>query len=399
MSVSHYPHCSSPSGDAAVGTASDDDQPWTVNDILRQFGPAYLNKYQDRMSLDQIKTLTALSFCRTPEAGSVVFRCTQCARLHHSPKSCGNRHCPTCQGAKAKDWLAQQQARLLPCPYFMITFTVPAEFRSFMRSHPRECYKAIFEAAKQAMMVLAKDRKYIGSDQIGMTGVLHTWGRDLNYHPHVHFIVPGGAISKSGTEWLSSRVNYFVPVLALSTLYRGKYKALMRRSGLLDQINNDVWHKGWNVNCQAVGDGRDSLRYLAPYVFRVAIGNHRIKRVQCHEDGTGTVTFTFKPSGERQYRKMSVTAEEFIRRFLQHVLPTGLVKVRHFGFMHKRSKFNRTWLAMLVTVTLNMVYVLVVTPPVVVPKHRMSCRECGGELLYLGYVRDHASAMLTIDSS
>lgn len=137
----------------------------------------------------------------------------------------------------------------------MMTFTVPAEFRSFIRSHPRECYKAIFEAASQALMVLAKDPKYIGSDQIGMTGVLHTWGRDLNYHLHVHFIVPGGAISKSGTEWLSSGVNYFVPVLALSKLYRGKYKALMKRCGLLDQINDEVWRKGWNVNCQAVGDG------------------------------------------------------------------------------------------------------------------------------------------------
>lgn len=400
MSASHHLRCASLHSDTTVSTSpAGDDQPWTVNDILRRFGTAYLSKYQDRMSLDQIKTLTALSFCRTPEAGSVVFRCAQCERLHHSPKSCGNRHCPTCQGAKAKDWLAQHQARLLPCAYFMITFTVPAEFRRFMRSHPRECYKAIFEAAKQALMILAKNPKYIGSDQIGMTGVLHTWGRDLNYHPHVHFIVPGGAISQSGTEWLSSGVNYFVPVLALSKLYRGKYKALMNRCGLLDRIDDEVWRKGWNVNCQAVGDGRDSLRYLAPYVFRVAIGNHRIKRVQCHDDGTGTVTFTFKPSGERRYRKMSVTAEEFIRRFLQHVLPTGLVKVRHFGFMHKRSKFNRTWLAMLVTVTLNMIYVLVVTPSMTMPKHRMSCRECGGELLYLGYVKDDASVLPAIDSS
>jgi hypothetical protein len=212
-------------------------------------------------------------------------------------------------------------------------------------------------------------------------------------------MIPGGAISKSTEAWLSSRVNYFVPALPLSKLYRRKYKALMRRCGLLDQIDDQVWHKGWNVNRQAVGVGRDSLRYLAPYMFRVAIGNHRIKRVQCHEDGTGTVTFTFKPSGERRYRKISVTAEELIRRFLQNVLPTGLVKIRHLGFMHKRSKVNRTWLTMLVTVTLNMVYVPFVTPPVTVPKHRMRCRECGGDLLCLGYVRDDIRSVSAIDSS
>ncbi len=122
--------------------------------------------------------------------GSVIFRCAHCSKLYQVPRSCGNRHCPTCQGAKAKAWLIEQQARLLPCAYFMLTFTVPAEFRAFMRSHPRECYQAIFQAAYQSLLQLARDPKYIGSDRLGMTGVLHTWGRDLNYHPHVHFIVP-----------------------------------------------------------------------------------------------------------------------------------------------------------------------------------------------------------------
>ena len=242
----------------------DQAQGWSVNDILRQVGPAYLEKFQDRMSLHQIKTLKALSQCRTPAAGSVVFRCTQCAKLHQVPKSCGNRHCPTCQCAKAKDWLVEQQARLLPCAYFMITFTVPAEFRPFTRSHPRECYKAIFEAANQSLVKLARDPKYLGSSKLGMVGVLHTWGRDLSYHPHVHFIVPGGAISKSGTQWLSSRVDFLVPVLALSKIYRAKYMTLMKRCGLLEKIDRVVWTEAWNVNCQAVGDGRDSLRYLAP---------------------------------------------------------------------------------------------------------------------------------------
>jgi len=371
----------------------------SVNDILQHFGPAYLAKYKDRMSLDQIKTLHALSHCRTEGAGSILYRCTECAKMHQVPKSCGNRHCPTCQGSKAKAWLEDQQARLLPCAYFMITFTVPKEFRSFMRSHPKECYRAIFEAAKLSLVKLAKDPRFIGSGKIGMTGVLHTWGRDLNYHPHVHFIVPGGAISKSGTEWLSSRSDFLVPALALSKIYRAKFKELMKRCGLLDKIIRRVWQKAWNVNSMAVGDGRNSLRYLAPYVFRVAIGNHRIKEVTFHEDGTGSVTFTYKPSGERRYREMTVTAEEFIRRFLQHVLPTGFQKVRHFGFMHKRSKIRRDWLSMLVTVTLNMVYVLIVTPPLIPVKRVAKCSECGGELVSVGYVPWRASSLPAPDSS
>lgn len=372
---------------------------WSVNDVLRHFGPAYLAKYQDRMSLDQIKTLRALSQCRTPGAGSVVFRCRQCAALHQVPKSCGNRHCPTCQGAKAKGWLEEQQARLLPCAYFMLTFTVPEEFRSFMRSHPRECYRALFEAAYQSLVKLAKDPKFIGSGNLGMTGVLHTWGRDLSYHPHLHFIVPGGAISESGTEWLSSRSDFFLPVFALSKLFRAKFKTLMQRCGLLDQIDRVVWTKGWNVNCRAVGDGRQSLRYLAPYVFRVAIGNHRIKEVKCHADGTGSVTFMVKPSGQRRYRPMTVTAEEFIRRFLQHVLPTGFQKVRHFGFMHKRSKIQPAWLAMLVSVTLNMVYVLIVSPPSLPMKRTMSCPDCGGDLEFLGFMKAGGPVTTLDDSS
>lgn len=381
----------------SIGT--DEAQPPSVNDILREFGPAYLDKYQDRMSLDQIKALRAISGCRAPESGTVVFRCNQCARLHQVPKSCGNRHCPTCQGGKAKDWLEEQQTRLLPCAYFMMTFTVPAEFRGFMRSHPRECYKALFEAANQSLMKLAKDPKYIGSSKLGMVAVLHTWGRDLQYHPHVHCIVPGGAISESGTQWLPSRNDFFVPVLALSKIFRAKYKELMSGCGLLDEIDPVVWTQAWNVNCQAVGDGRDSLRYLAPYVFRVAIGNHRIASVARLDDGTGTVTYMVKPSGERRYRKLTVTAEEFIRRFLQHVLPKGFQKVRHFGFMHKRSKIQPAWLSMLVTVTLNMVYVLIVAPSRLRSKRVLKCPDCGGELMILGFAKPTIPWPVEFDSS
>ncbi len=380
-------------------TSGDRDKQWTINDILRQFGPAYLLKFGSQMSQDQLKALRALQRCRQPEAGSVMYYCQGCNKVHHVPKACGNRHCPSCQGDKARNWLAQQQARLLPCAYFMVTFTVPSRLRSFVRSHPKECYRALLEAANQSMATLANDRRFMGSSNIGATGVLHTWGRDMNYHPHVHFIVPGGAISKSGVQWLPSRTNYFVCVMALSKIFRAKFKDLMQQCGLLDQIDSAVWQQEWVVDSQAVGDGRLSLRYLAPYVFRVAIGNHRIGRVEVNADGTGNVTFMVKPSKQRSYRPMTVTAEEFIRRFLQHVLPRGLQKVRHFGFMHKRSKVPSSWLSMLVTVTLNLTYTLMVgAEPIVMKRPAARCPDCGGELECLG-VGEHAMLRLRLIAS
>lgn len=358
---------------------------WTVNDILREFGPTYLLKYQQKMSIDQVKVLRALMACRTQKLGNVVFRCQQCTKLHSFPKSCGNRHCPSCQGSKAKDWLLEQQARLLPCHYFMLTFTVPKEMREFIRSHPKECYQALFEATRQALSALASDPRWIGSANVGFVAVLHTWGRDLNYHPHVHCIVPSGALSPSGNEWLPSRVDFLLPVRALSKIFRAKYRAIMKRLGLYGKVPKKVWQQPWIVHSKSVGDGRQSLRYLAPYVFRVAIGNHRIAQVTKHEDGTGKVVFMVRPSGSRRYRPCEVSAEEFIRRFLQHVLPTGLQKVRHYGFMHPRSKVSPTWLKMLVTLTLNLVYVIEVGASQPEPKRKAQCTDCGGELQFIGF--------------
>ena len=280
----------------------------------------------------------------------------------------------------------------------MITFTVPAEFRAFVRSHPKECYKALFEAAYKTMVKLAKDPKYIGSSKLGMTGILHTWGRDVGYHPHVHFIVPGGAIGQDGTSWLSSRSDFFIPVLAASIIFRAKYRAAMKRCGLLEQIPSEIWSKGWNVNSQAVGDGRQALKYLAPYVFRIAIGNHRIVSVTPGADGQGEVVFLVKRSGTQKYSPMKVSAEEFIRRYLQHVLPRGFQKVRHFGFAHPRSKIDFEWLNMLVTITLNMVYVLTVSPKPLRVRPAIPCPNCGGELICLGLIKPKIKRIAALDT-
>jgi Putative transposase/Transposase zinc-binding domain len=371
----------------------------TVNDIFRFYGPAYLKKYGEKMPQDQVKAMMAMIHCRSPEAGTVVYQCSDCGMKHQVPKACGNRNCPSCQGSKARAWLEKQIEQLLPCAYFMITFTVPSEFRSFVRSHPKKCYKAFFDAAYKTMVKLAKDPKYIGSSKLGVTGVLHTWGRDMSYHPHVHFIVPGGAISEDGTSWLPSRSDFFIPVHAASIIFRAKYRAEMKRCGLLHQIPDEVWSKAWIVNSQAVGDGRLSLKYLSPYVFRIAIGNHRIVSVTPGADGQGEVVFLVKRTGTNVYRPMTVSAEEFIRRYLQHVLPRGFQKIRHFGFAHSRSKTNWEWLAMMVTTTLNLIYTLIVSAKPLRARRTLKCCECGGDLEFLGFIRHEPERQSAFNTS
>src|SRR4029077_16724922 len=239
--------------------------------------------------------------------------------------------------------------RLLPCPYFLVTFTLPAELRAVARSHQRAVYSTLFEASSAALRLLAADPKFVGTDRIGFFGVLHTWGRTLEYHPHVHYVVPGGGLSANGSSWLPSRANFFVPVEALSVIFRAKFRDALAREGLLNQVDPAVWRRGsgvdlrdrvdpgvwgrgWVVNSRAAGDGRAALRYLAAYVFHVAIGDHRI--VSCDD---GKVQFLYPRVGSNRPRRMTLDAMEFLRRFLQHVLPVGFQKVRHYGFLSPNS--------------------------------------------------------------
>ncbi len=371
----------------------------TIGQIFRQYGPVYRAQYAARMSREQLRVMDRLERCRTGELGYALYRCEACGAQHAMPQSCGNRHCPQCQGHKAKQWLQKQLAKLLPCAYFLITFTVPQELRRIIRAHRRECSGAMFEAAAATLRELATNPKFVGSSRLGFTGVLHTWGRDVNYHPHVHFIVPGGALSEDGQEWLPSRADFFVPVKAASTIYRAKFLACLTSSGLADRVRQAVGDKNWVVHSQAVGDGRRALRYLAPYFYRVAISNRRLVKCEPGPDGLGRVTFTYRKSGSRRSRVMTVTAEEFIRRFLQHVLPRGFQKVRHFGFAHPRHRVDLEWLQMLVTVTLNLVYVLVVAaPPVPVPS-APACPNCGAELTYVGFLSAQEGRFTAADTS
>ena len=354
----------------------------TVADVLRQYGPAYLERYGATMPAEHKKVLQAIMACRTGQLGMVLYVCESCGKTHAMGRSCGNRHCPSCQQDKTKAWLETQTARLLPCPYFLVTFTIPAELRDVVRRHQRIAYAALFDASSAAIKELATNPKYVGSAHCGFFGVLHTWGRTLEYHPHVHFVVPGGGLSEDGTQWLPSRADFFLPVNALSVLFRAKFRDAMDRAGLFTQIDPAVWRRDWVVHSEAVGDGRASLKYLAPYVFRVAISD---RRIVSYEDGQ--VTFSYRRSGSNRWRKMTVDAHEFIRRFLQHVLPRGLQKVRHYGFLSPNSHKSIEAVCWLVALYYGLVFWLLAKVPH--ERHaepRIRCAECAGPMRVLAFL-------------
>jgi hypothetical protein len=300
----------------------------TLREIFTAFAPAYLERYP-HLPTSHSQVISAIQNCQSGHYGHSLYQCPSCGEHHRVNHSCGNRHCPQCQQHKTQQWLAHHLEKQLPGPHFLLTFTVPETLRPFIRSHQRLAYQAMFQASATALKRLAKDQRFIGTDLPGFTGVLHTWGRQLQYHPHIHYIIPGGGLAADRLAWLPSRANFFVPVKALSPIYRALFKEDMRQAGLLEHIDPQVWTIPWNVHSQANHHGHSAFTYLAPYVFKVAISNSRIVGLKDR-----TVTFTYRKVGSVRPRTTHLDVMEFLRRFLQHVLPNGFMKVRHFGFFH-----------------------------------------------------------------
>jgi len=345
----------------------------TVSEIFRTFSPEYIDHFGDSMPQQHRKAMDAIIACRTEAAGIAVYECEECGEIHRVHRSCGNRHCPTCQHHKSREWLERQLERQLPGHHFMITFTVPEGLRPFIRSHQRVAYSALFAASSEAIKKLAKDEKHMGGDLPGFFGVLHTWGRTQQYHPHIHYVVAGGALSTMDRSWHPSRIDFYLPVRALSRIYRAKFRDEMIKAGLSDLIPAEVWLQEWNVNCQAVGESQASLKYLAPYVFKVAISNHRIVKVDDH-----TVFFRYRKAHSNRWRTMALDAMEFIRRFLQHVLPTGFMKVRYYGFLNPNCKVELATISTLIELS----YGFEISRPEVElePWEPVTCSKCGGTL-------------------
>ena len=308
-----------------------------LHEVLVRHGLAYLARFGALMPARQRDVLQTLLQCRTPALGGALHQCPQCGQRHFTYHSCNDRHCPQCGREEAEEWLAAQQALLLPVPYFLVTFTVPEKLRGWLRSHPALSYELLFRASAQALQDLAQSR--LGAT-LGMLGVLHTWSRTLIHHPHLHFLVAGGGLSRDQRTWVRARKNFLLPVKALSDRCRTLFRQRLGKEApeALRDISTSVWKQRWVVHSAAVGSGEPALRYLSRYVFKTATGNRRLP-VQ----PDGRLRWRYRDSTTRAGRHVDLEPFELLRRFLQHVLPRGFHRVRRFGWWHPggRVKLNR----------------------------------------------------------
>jgi hypothetical protein len=325
-----------------------------VADIFRIAGPAYRSLHAGHLSLAQLKIMSAIERCRTAALGGHVEACKDCGHWRVAYNSCRNRHCPKCQGAAARTWLAERQADLLPVGYFHVVFTLPAKIADIAFQNKVLVYDLLFRAASETMLTIAADPKHLGA-RIGITAVLHTWGSAMTHHPHVHMIVPGGGIAPDGQRWISSRPTFLLPVRVLGKLFRrlfltrlvalhdagrlaffGTMTHLADRRAFLRHLS-PVRKKRWVVYAKPPFAGPQAvLAYLSRYTHRVAISNRRIMAF----DDAG-VTFRYKDyrrDGSDRQRVMTLAVDEFIRRFLLHVLPRGFHRIRHYGLLASSAR-------------------------------------------------------------
>jgi len=323
--------------------------PLEVADVFRAAGSAWRAAHAGHISLAQLKVMSAIETCRTAALGGHIEGCEDCGHRRIAYNSCRNRHCPKCQAVAAREWLAAREDDLLPVGYFHVVFTVPAEVADIAFHNKAVIYDLLFRAASETMLTIAADRRHLGA-RIGITAVLHTWGSAMTHHPHIHMVVPGGGISLDGERWISSRAAFLLPVRVLSKLFRrlfltrlhelhaaarlhffGDHVELNERRAFLRYLA-PLRKKKWVVYAKPPFAGPEAvLAYLSRYTHRVAISNRRLISF----DETG-VTFRYKDyrrdGGERQ-RTMTLAADEFIRRFLLHVLPQSFHRIRHYGLL------------------------------------------------------------------
>lgn len=352
-------------------------------DIFRSHAQSYVERYGKRMLPSHRKAMRDITLCRTEALGGQAYRCEPCDRFDYSYHSCSNRHCPKCQNQKATDWLAQQSGLLLPVVYFMATVTLPDSLRRLARSHQKLIYGLLFRCAAQAIQKLARDPKYIGA-QVGMLGILQTWTRDLRYHPHVHFLIPAGGFSKDG-RWLPAHGEYLMPEKALAIIIRAKFRDALKKTVLFNDVPPQTWKKEWVIDICPVGKGKSALKYLAPYIFRVAISNNRILSLR-----DGMVTFKCKAADRKHYETVTVSAEEFIRRFLQHILPRGFVKVRYYGFFSPRKRHELEAIQQLFGLSVEKEHSGNAVP-VNENAHTPRCPKCGGAMVLVAELKPTGS--------
>ncbi len=327
--------------------------PLEVADLIRAAGTAFIQRSRQWISWKHVKVLLAIARCRTAALGGHLDQCTRCGhRATISYNSCRNRHCPKCQTAARERWIATRQRELLPTPYVHVVFTLPGGLAPLALQNQKIVYDLLFRASAETLLELARDPKHLGA-QIGFFSVLHTWNQKLSLHPHVHCVIPSGGLSPDGTRWIRPRYAFFLPVQVLSRVFRGKFVAGLKRAfqdaefhlhGNLARLAQPktfaawlrpLFRKDWVVYAKPPFGGPDYvLQYLGRYTHRVAISNHRLISLV-----DGQVTFRWRDSAHHNEQKwMTLSLDEFLRRFLLHVLPKGFVRIRNFGFLANRRR-------------------------------------------------------------
>lgn len=301
-----------------------------LSDLLQQYQQAFEQTYGNRLLPSQRQAINAIAACRTPDAGEMIVQCPDCGRFEWRPKSCGNRNCPGCQNHETSVWLNRQQGKLLPVPYFLVTFTVPASLRKLAWQHQRVFFSCLFDASADTLRSLARNEKFLGGN-IGMTGVLHTNSRQLAFHPHIHYIVPAGAFEPDKRLWKRSKGKFLFPQRALAKLFRARLVALLRSR---DMRIPEVFASGdWVVHCQHAGSGAPALKYLARYLYRGVIAEKRII-----SNANGLVTFVWREGKTKKWQRKTMPGQHFLWLVLQHTLPGGFRRVRDYGFLHGNSR-------------------------------------------------------------
>jgi Putative transposase/Transposase zinc-binding domain len=371
-----------------------------VADIFDRHGAAWRRANAGHVSLGQLQVMSAIVSCRTAALGGHVTRCEACAHTEIAYNSCRNRHCPKCQGAAARHWLAAREADLLPVPYFHVVFTLPAAIAAIAYQNKAVIYNLLFKASSETLLTIAADPKHLGA-RIGATAVLHTWGSAMTHHPHVHMIVPGGGLSLDGSQWVARQPSFFLPVRVLSKVFRrlmleklaaahatGKLRFFGEHAHLVDAgaftaFLAPLQKTRWSVYAKQPFAGPQAvLAYLARYTHRVAISSRRL--VALDPDG---VTFRYKDyrrNGQERYRTMTLAPGEFIRRFLLHVLPKGFHRIRHYGLLASAARQANIARARALLAAPEPPALPDPTTTATAPTdHRPPCPSCGGRMIVI----------------
>ena len=336
--------------------------------IIQQYYPAFMTRYGQIALPGHLKALDAMTRCRTPDSGELYLLCPDCSHAQWRPLSCGHRSCPQCQNHEASQWIDRQQAKLLPIPYYMVTFTLPCELRSLAWHHQKIVYSALFSCVSGTLKDFGLNKKNLGAE-IGMTLVLHTNNRKLDYHPHIHAVVPGGGVDKRRRQWKKKKGKYLFNHKNLAKVFRARFLNALTEAGF--PIPENVPSK-WVVDCSRVGKGITALKYLSRYLYRGVISE---KNIVSNQNGQVTFKYLESKTGKTRYRTLK--GEDFLRLIVQHVLPKGFRRVRDYGFLHSNAKK----LLLLVQLVLQVVIEVIKSRPR--PVFKCSC--CQSPMIVLGF--------------